>query len=310
VNFNIRQLGTASQEVKSIPTLTTTTTFRLACLLVVALTPAFVLADDVYLKGGGRISGRITQQTDAMVEVDVGAGLVSVRMESVARIEKGRSKLDDFDERVAKLGARDREGWLALGRWASNQGLGKQARAAYEHVLSFAPGDPEANRALGRVELDGRWVTEDEAYAARGYVRFEGDWVTPAEREAILAERAAQAEAERRQIENDARVRDAELRAQDAEARAADAEQRAAEQAVEGIPIWWGTWGPGPVVWPPVPPHPPRPPTPPRLPPRPPSPRPQVQHDTVPRQPATQPAPAPVRLVVERAAGLPVRSPR
>jgi hypothetical protein len=288
--------------------------FQTACLLAVVLAPAIASADDVYLKGGGRISGRITQQTDTMVEVDVGAGLVSVRLESVARIEKGRSKLDDFDERAAKLGARDREGWLALGRWASDQGLGKQSRQVYQHVLTFAPGDPEANRALGRVELDGRWVTEDEAYAARGYVRFEGEWVTPAERESILAERAAQAEAERQQIENDARVRDAELRAEEAEARAADAEERAAEQPVVGIPIWWGGWGVGPPVWPPVivPPQPPRPPRPtPRPPaPRPPSPRPQVQHETQSRHPAPQPASAPMRAAVERAPGLPVRSPR
>lgn len=282
------------------------------CVLAVALAPSAVSADDVYLKGGGRISGRITQQTESMVEVDVGAGLVSVRMESVVRIEKGRSKLDEFDERAAKLGPRDREGWLSLGRWASTQGLGKQARQAYEHVLSFAPSDPEANRALGRVELDGRWVPEDEAYAARGYVRFEGEWVTPAERQAIRDERAAAAEADRKQIENDARVRDAELRAEEAEARAAEAEQRAAEaeQPVEGIPLWWGAWGPGPPVWPPiiVPPHPPRPPTPPRPPaPRPPAPRPQSQHLAVPRPPAQQPTTTPARPQAERAAGLPIR---
>jgi hypothetical protein len=287
--------------------------FQRACLLAVVLAPALASADDVYLKGGGRISGRITKQTDAMVEVDVGAGLVSVRMESVARIEKGRSRLDDFDERAAALGARDREGWLALGRWASAQGLGTQARQAYEHVLSFAPSDPEANRALGRVQLDGRWVPEDEAYEARGYVRFEGEWVTPAERQTIRDERAAAAEAERRQVENDARVRDAELRAEEAEARAAEAEERAAqaEQGVVGVPLWWGAWGPGPPVWPPVPPHPPRPPTPPRPPaPRPPTPHHQEQQPTGPAvstQPGTAASP---QLPAGRAAGLPVRIPR
>jgi hypothetical protein len=280
------------------------------CLLAVALAPGGASADDVYLKGGGRISGRITHQTDAMVEVDVGAGLVSVRMESVARIEKGWSKLDEFDERAAKLGPRDREGWLALGRWASSQGLGVQARRAYEHVLTFAPSDPEANRALGRVDLDGRWVPEDEAYAARGYVRFEGEWLTPAEREAVLAERAAQAEAERKQIENDARVRDAELRAEEAEARAAEAEQRAAEQTVVGIPIWWGAWGPGPPIWPPAPPHPPRPPAPRPPAPRPPTPHPEVQQLPQSPLPAPQPVLPSARPRAERAAGLPARSPR
>ena len=55
----------------------------------------------------------------------------------------------------------------------------------------IAPEDPEANRAVGRVELDGRWVTEEEAYRARGYVDFEGQWMTPAEQDAILRSREA-----------------------------------------------------------------------------------------------------------------------
>ena len=116
-------------------------------------------------------------------------------------------------------------------------------------MLAVAPNDPEANSALGRVSVDGRWVTEEESYRARGYVELDGDWMTPAERDAILRERAATEAADRRQVESEARVRDAEARAREAEARAAEAEAAAAEPAQEGIPLWWG-WGPGPVIWP------------------------------------------------------------
>jgi len=222
---------------------------KMRWLFLVLLLPAVSRADDVYLKGGGKVSGRVVQRTATSVEVDVGAGKVTVPADRVERIEERRSALDDYYDRAGRLAATDAGGWLALGRWASDQGLSSQAREAYTRVLAVAPNDPEANSALGRVSVDGRWVTEEESYRARGYVELDGDWMTPAERDAILRERAATEAADRRQVESEARVRDAEARAREAEARAAEAEAAAAEPAQEGIPLWWG-WGPGPVMWP------------------------------------------------------------
>lgn len=220
-------------------------------LFLVLLVPAIASADEVYLKGGGKVSGRVVQKTATSVEVDVGAGKVTVPADRVVRIESRRSPLDDYYDRAGSLAATDTAGWQALGRWASDQGLSSQAREAYTRVLAVAPNDPEANSALGRVSVDGRWVTEEESYRARGYVELDGEWMTPAERDAILRQRAAEAEADKQKVESEARVRDAEARAREAEARAAqaEAEAAAAEPVQEGIPLWWG-WGPGPVLWP------------------------------------------------------------
>jgi hypothetical protein len=101
------------------------------------------------------------------------------------------------------------------------------------------------------VQVNGRWVSEDEGYQAKGYVRFEGEWMTPAEHEAILRERAAEAAHERGRVEGEQRAREAEARAQEAEARArkAEAEAKEAQEASEGLPLWYG-WGAGPVAWP------------------------------------------------------------
>src|SRR5262249_11118588 len=142
----------------------------------------------------------------------------------------------------------DVEGWVALGQWASDKGLGAQAREAYHRALAAAPDDPRANAGLGNVQMGGRWVSEDESYQARGFVKFEGQWMTPAEHEAILRERAAEAahDSARRQAEQSAR--EAEARAQEAEDRARKAEAEAAE-AQQGLPLWYG-WGAGPVSWP------------------------------------------------------------
>ena len=80
-------------------------------------------------------------------------------------------------------------------------------------------------------------------------MRFEGEWITPAEHEAILRQRAAEAEqSARRRAE--ARVREAEARAEEAEARARRPRTSGRGPAgSEGLPLWYG-WGAGPVVWP------------------------------------------------------------
>jgi tetratricopeptide (TPR) repeat protein len=228
------------------------------------LSCAAASADEVYLKGGGRVSGRVLQRTATSVEIDVGAGTITVPASRVERIVEGRSPLDEYYERAGVLDPGDREGWAALGRWASDQGLATQSREAYRRVLAVDPADAEANQALGNVQVNGRWMTEEEGYRARGYVQFEGEWMTPAEQQAITAERA-QAESDRARAAAEARARQAEQRAEEAEARAVAAEKAAEEAQQEGIPLWWG-WAPGPYVWPTPPPVPPRPPRPPRPP--------------------------------------------
>jgi hypothetical protein len=219
---------------------------RTSILLLAAMLPAGASADEIYLKSGGQLSGRIVSRTATEVAVDVGAGRITVPVSSVVRIEEGRSALHEYEERAAALGAADVGAWLALGDWASARGLGTQARQAYERALAAAPDNAHANEGLGRVQVGGRWVSEDEGYQARGYVKFEGDWITPSEHEAILRERAADGARARERQEADARVRQAEERAQQAEERAKEAE---AQQQSEGIPLWYA-WGPGPVVWP------------------------------------------------------------
>ena len=206
-------------------------------------------ADEVFLQGAGTISGRIVEQTAEVVRVDVGGGVVGVPMSRVQRIEKGRSALDEYDDRAAKLGPKDSNGWRKLGQWASQQGLSTQAREAYGKVLTIAPDDAEANAAFGRVRLDGRWVTEEESFRARGYVQYDGEWMTPAEAQLLRAQAAddqARRDAEQRARDAEAAARDAETRAREAEARAKEAEDAQRYSA----PVYWGGWGYGVAAWP------------------------------------------------------------
>lgn len=167
-------------------------------------------ADEVFLRGGGRLTGVVVDRTKDKVVVETGPGLVTLPMARVERVVEGRSALEAYRERAADLATRDAEGWAALARWAEERDLQTQSREAWQRVLAVDPSQPEANAALGRVRVDGEWMGSDEAYRARGYVEFEGRWVTPAEHEALLRERAAEERSRREQREAEARAREAE----------------------------------------------------------------------------------------------------
>src|SRR5262245_5927099 len=138
-----------------------------------------------------------------MISIDIGDGVVGVAMARVERIVKAPSALDAYDQKAAKLAAKDVQGWRSLGRWAAQEGLSAQARRAYQKVLEIAPDDPEAREALGFVQFNGRWMTEEESYEARGYVKYEGEWMTPDE--AAQAQQDAAAEQARQEAEQQAK---------------------------------------------------------------------------------------------------------
>ena len=220
---------------------------RCVALLGLLLWPILAGADEVFIRGGGHLSGDIVERGPDSITIDIGTGRIGLLLSSVERIVPGATPVGLFRERAASLDAGDLAGWLALGRWARDQGLETNAREALEHVLAFDPEHAAAHRALGHVQLEGRWMTEAESYRVRGYVPFEGDWVTPEARGEILAQRRAIAEDRRADAEAAARVREAEARARtaEAEARRAEAELHRVE-AVRGEPSGFdgGGWTP------------------------------------------------------------------
>jgi hypothetical protein len=230
-------------------------------------------SDEILLRGGGHVRGVIVERTKETVVIETAPGRLTFPMTRIEKIVDSRSALEEYRERAADLAPGDAAGWATLARWAAEHDLLTQAHEAWQRVLAADPSHPEANAALGRVELDGAWVPEDEAYRARGYVQHEGRWVTPAEHEALVRERAAEEASARERREAELRVREAEARAREAEARAREAEAAAQPSTGDGgIPLWWG-WGGGGALPPDFPPpgepgpEPPPQPTPPPKPP-------------------------------------------
>ena len=101
----------------------------------VALLVQAVSADEVFLKSGGQLSGRIVSRTATTIEVDVGAGRIGVPVSSVVRIEEGRSAAPGVrgsrrPPRPRRRGRLGRAGRVGLGRGSRHAGArGVPARA-------------------------------------------------------------------------------------------------------------------------------------------------------------------------------------
>jgi len=219
-------------------------------LILVLFVPGVLFADEVYLKDAGSISGRIVEQNETTVKVDIGDGFIAVPASRVERIEKGRSPLDEYEDRAAKLDPQDVEGWKSLARWAYKEGYPGQARQACQKVLAIAPDDADARKALGFVSLNGKWVTLEESYRAKGYVKYDGEWMTPSEAQAAQAALAA----DRAQRDADYRANATENAAVQEQVRAEKAEEQAKidKEKAEQLnpPVYWGGWGYGASSWP------------------------------------------------------------
>jgi hypothetical protein len=244
-------------------------------LVTAGLAVATASSDEIYLRSGGRVHGVVLERTGKSIVIETGPGRVTLSMALVEKVVESRSALEAYHERAEALEPGNLEAWAALARWAADRDLLTQSRETWQRVLAADPSNPEANAALGRVQVGGAWMGEAEAYRARGYVSFEGRWVTPAEHEALVSERAAEEASAREDREAGLRVREAEARAREAEARAREAEVGA--QPVDGgIPYGWGWSGGFLPSAPGMDPHPPgRPSRPPTVHPTPPPPPPR-----------------------------------
>lgn len=222
---------------------------RKTLFFLLLLVPAILFADEVYLQGGAKFTGRIVEQTDKMVTIDIGDGIIGVPASRVERIVKAPSSLDKYDELAGKLREGDVQGWRNLGHWAQQEGLGAQSRQAYEKVVALDPDNAEARQALGYVQVEGRWMTEEESYRARGFVKHDGEWMTPAE--AQMAQSTAAAAQSREDAED--RARAADVAAMEAAASEAKAQEEAKwEQSTQSwdFPVAYGGWGYGVTGWP------------------------------------------------------------
>lgn len=159
----------------------------LALLALSLLTPS-LRADVLHMKDGREIEGQVIEETKSLIKIRTLLGTFEFKTAEVDRIERGKSRLEDFEERMAA--AKTGDDYHAVGEWAAKKRMRKQAKQAMRKAVEVEPMHAAANTWLGFVLHEGEWVTPEErekriaaakeaAQEAKGLVRYGDRWVTP-----------------------------------------------------------------------------------------------------------------------------------
>jgi hypothetical protein len=148
-------------------------------VILLLLFAASAVADDVILKDGRVLSGKV---------VDEG-----MRYTVVDRDRKFAVSKSDVTKVVSNA-----EAIFEFGRWLEENEWPSRAGRAYEEVLELDPDHRGARRALGYKLYEGEWVGPEELNRRRGLVKFEGRWYTKHDLEQL-----------KKEIENNEKLRQA-----------------------------------------------------------------------------------------------------
>ncbi|MCU0727509.1 MAG: hypothetical protein MUE73_17260 [Planctomycetes bacterium] len=204
------------------------------CALLLVTTAG---ADVLYLEGGGRVEGVVSDDGDHLL-VRMVNGSTRIRRSQVKQRQIVPYVTEEYSARRARLDPRDAAAHVALSAWCSARGLGREAGELLAAAVKIDPDHAGARAALGQTRHGDRWMTAEEARAARlaaaGFVTVGGRSYTPAGLGASLAAAAEtlelMAEAERRRVAWEQAER--EKRIEEELVARAEAERKAAEAAV------------------------------------------------------------------------------
>ncbi len=171
----------------------------LACFLSLLVFVASAAADDIHLRDGTVLSGKVIVESSRYLVMDRDRSY-AIAKSKVAKIEKRESFMELYDKRLAKLAPDDAEAIFEFGQWLLENDWKSRARRAFEEVVAIDPDHRAARRALGFKLYEGEWVSPSELNKRKGLV-FDEDtnkWYTRHD----LAEL-------RKRIESDVKWRDA-----------------------------------------------------------------------------------------------------
>lgn len=118
------------------------------------------LCDTVHIVGGGSYKGKARIEGDRVI-VEIPGGAITLDRETVLRIEPSDDAATQLAEQRAQLNAKDADGHYRLGVWAVQNGLPVPARELFQTAIRIQPEHVAAQLALGRVFLDGAWLSPE-----------------------------------------------------------------------------------------------------------------------------------------------------
>lgn len=168
----------------------------LSVALVLGAAAALAGADILHMKDGREVEGVVVEETDALVRLRTRLGVLEFKRSDIERIERKKSKLQEFEERWER--AESGDDFHALGLWAEERRMRKEAKRCMAEAVRVDPDHAAAHTWLGHVLHEGEWMTPEERdrrvreaerarRSAEGLVEYRGRWVTPEERSKLEA---------------------------------------------------------------------------------------------------------------------------
>jgi carboxyl-terminal processing protease len=138
-----------------------------AAVLLVLSSPAF--ADVVTLKGGDRITGRITEESKDSVTIETEFGRLTIPRPRVQKIKRSDPNREEYLRRVKALIARHKE----LARWCRENSLEEQAREhleAADRLKRQQSAPAQRSKDTGLKVFDAAWeAVRDKFYDTENY---------------------------------------------------------------------------------------------------------------------------------------------
>ncbi|MEM7164359.1 MAG: hypothetical protein AAF581_02790 [Planctomycetota bacterium] len=154
----------------------------LTCAAWIATGVSTAVADEIHLHGGRTVSGKVVQEAEdnnGVVVVQLASGgLVRIPVADVARIERGLAPREEFAAREKALPRGSSTATYQLATWARKNGLRSESERLLWRVLDLYPQHRQAREALGFRRLGALWLTEDDYQRATGKIQLDGKWLT------------------------------------------------------------------------------------------------------------------------------------
>lgn len=155
-------------------------------------------ADEVHLRNGRVMKGRIISEGDRVVLELPSGGSVTLERETIERLVRSVGPKQELATREAAIGD-DPMALFQLAEWCDREQLRADGRRIRWRVIELDPNHALAREQLGFKRLGALWLTHDDYQRALGMVKFEGRWVTRPEfqelhRKSAIAANLAMAE--------------------------------------------------------------------------------------------------------------------
>jgi hypothetical protein len=153
-------------------------------------------ADVIHLRTG-QLEGKVIERAEGRVTIRTTSGIVTtVNEDAIVRIDSRETPREVYKRMAAKLKPDDSAGRFALAHWCRDHGLRDEAVEQFVAVLRIDPDHARARRELGYIKTEHGWLTRDQAMRAEGKVQVDGRWMTPDE-----ADKLARTERSRKQLQ-------------------------------------------------------------------------------------------------------------